>query len=87
MENRKQKNFPLATEKCPICQFVNVCTLAHRTFFSGEWDIFFYIFWFNLLNIPIFPIYYTNIHNLSEKELKTPENPIFKTQIETQTQF
>ena len=37
------------------------------------------------------PMYYTfiysNIHNLSEKEPKTPENPIFKTQFETQIQF
>ena len=38
-------------------------------------------FWFNLINIPIFSIYYTyicsNINNLSEKEPKTPEKPIF----------
>ena len=68
----------------------------------SRWDIFqwlvrlfFYIFWYNLINIPICPIYYTyiysNIHNISEKELKSPENPIFKTQfktqIKTQTQF
>ena len=47
---------------------------------------FVYIFWLNLINILIFPIYYTyiylNINNLSEKELKSPE-----TQIETQTKF
>ena len=56
-----------------------------------RWDIFqwqvgyfcfvFSIFWFNLINIPIFSIYYTyicsNINNLSEKELKTPQKPIF----------
>ena len=74
----KPKNVPLATEKCPICQ------LTDGTFFSGEWDIFcflFYIFWFNLINVPIFSIYYTyicsNANNLSEKEPKTPEKPIF----------
>ena len=92
MENGKQetKNVPLTAKKCPMCQFTNCCKLADSTFFSGEWDVFVH-FWFNLINILIFAIYYTyiysNIHNLSDKELKSLENPIFKTQIETQTQF
>ena len=65
-------------------QFVN-WQMGHFSVASGT---FFYIFWFNLINIPTFLIYYTyiysNIHNLPEKEPKTPEKPIVKTQFKTQ---
>ena len=67
-----------------IYKFTTICKLADGTYFSGEWDIFSFLFsilWFNLVNIKIFSVYYTyicsNINNLSEKEPKTPEKQYF----------
>ena len=73
MENREQKmsHSPLKNVPSANLQIVVNWQMGHFSVANGT---FFDMSWFNLISIPISPIYYTyiysNIHNLSEKEAK-----------------